>query len=90
MKYMATWTIQPGQAKPCAEAFLKSGATAPEGMEILGRWHAPGSAHGWALVQGDITAIGAHMAEWGQFLDIQVFPVVEDEQAGAALSKVYG
>ena len=90
MKFIATWKIQAGQTKAVAQAFLTSGAGAHEGMEILGRWHAPGSAKGWVLVQGDVTAIGSHMAEWGAYLDIDITPVIEDEQAGAALAKVYG
>lgn len=91
MKFIAAWTIKPGFHKPAGESFLKSGAPVPEGMEILGRWHAPGSAKGWVLIQGnDLTAIAAHMAEWGDMLDLDVTPVLEDQEAGAALSRVYG
>lgn len=91
MKFMGTWKISPGCHKPAAEAFLHGGgAPAPEGMEILGRWHAPGSSRGWVLMEGDVTAIAHHMAEWGNLLELDVTPVLEDEQAGAAMAKVYG
>jgi hypothetical protein len=63
----------------------------PEGLEPLERWHAPGSAHGWAVIEGsDTTAIAQHMAEWGGHLRLEITPVIEDAEAAAALSKVYG
>ena len=90
MKYMATWTVQAGMTEAVAKAFLESGAKAQEGHEILGRWHQPGSNKGWVLVQGDITAIAAHMAEWGKYLHIELTPVIEDDQAGEAMARIYG
>jgi hypothetical protein len=63
----------------------------PESLELLGRWHAPGSALGWALIEGtDTTALAQHLAEWGEYLEMQVTPVIQDEEAGAGLAKVYG
>ncbi len=91
MKFMVTWKIPPGCHKPAAEAFVKAGAPAPAGMEILGRWHAPGSADGWALIQGnDMKAIAQHMAEWANLLELRVTPVIEDKDAGESLARVYG
>lgn len=90
MKYMVSWKIPPGSHRPAAESFLKSGAPMPPGLESLGRWHAPGSGYGWLLTQGDPAALAQHMAEWANFLELQITPVIEDEQAGAALSKIYG
>jgi hypothetical protein len=91
MKFMVAWKIPAGSHKPAAEIFLRSGAPVPAGLELVGRWHAPGSAYGWALVEGnDTTALAQHMAEWANYLEMQVTPVIEDAEAGAGMSKAYG
>ena len=90
MKFMVTWKIQPGAHKPAAEGFLSSGAPLPPGIKSLGRWHAPGSGYGWLLVEGnDMTALAQHIAEWANLLELQVTPVIEDEEAASSLSTVY-
>jgi len=90
MKFMVSWKITPGHHKAAAEGFLKSGATAPEGLKLVGRWHAPGSGYGWALLEGqDLTAIAQHIAEWANLLEFQITPVLEDEEAGKGLSRAY-
>lgn len=81
----------PGHHRPAGEAFLKTGAPPSEGLTLIGRWHAPGSANGWALCEGDdLTAVAEHVAQWADLLEIQVTPVIEDEQAAEAISRVYG
>ncbi|MCI5122079.1 MAG: DUF3303 domain-containing protein [Candidatus Electrothrix sp. AUS4] len=91
MKFMISWKIAPEDRKSAAEAFLRGGAPMPEGLTLLGRWHAPGSSYGWILVEADdLGPVALHTAEWGDFLDLQTTPVLEDEAAGQALSQVYG
>lgn len=91
MQFMATWTIAPGEHKAAAEAFLQGGAPAADGMTILGRWHAPGSQRGWALIEtDDPAALAAHAMQWSSQLVIEHTPVVSDEITGAAMAKVYG
>ena len=91
MKYMLAWKIAPGHIKSAAEAFLKGGAPTPKGLTLIGRWHAPGSATGWAVVEGNnATALAQHVAEWEHLLEFQITPVLEDAEAGKALASVYG
>ena len=40
MKFMISWKIAPGHHKPAGEGFLKSGAPMPDGLTLIGRWHA--------------------------------------------------
>lgn len=90
MKFMVTWKIPPGSHRPAAESFLKSGAPLPAGLKAIGRWHAPGSGYGWLLVEGnDNIALAQHAAEWANYLELQITPVIEDEEAAKALSKAY-
>ena len=90
MKFMVAWKIPPGSYKPAAERFLKTGAPAPAGLKTLGRWHAPGSAYGWHLVEGDVTALAELMAIWADLLELQITPVTEDAEAASSLAKVHG
>jgi hypothetical protein len=88
MKFMAVWTIRPEHQREAIARFLKGGAPAPEGMTILGRWHVPGSQRGFVLIEtDDLTAHGAHMVEWGNNLELEVYPVYEDADAGMAMTK---
>lgn len=90
MKFMVTWKIPPGCHKAAAERFLKSGAPLPGGLKSLGRWHVPGSAAGWLLVEGDDNvALAQHLAEWANLLELQIAPVMGDEDAASGLSKAY-
>lgn len=91
MKYMISWKIPPGKYVGAAERFLHSGAPVPEPLTLVGRWHAPGSMYGWALIEGDDPiAMAQHSAEWARYLEIQVTPVLDDYEASAGISKVYG
>jgi len=63
----------------------------PEGLKMIGRWHAPGSVCGWLLVEGDdLKALYEHVAQWANLLDLQTSPVLEDSDTAEALAKVYG
>lgn len=91
MKYMISWKIAPGFHKTTMETFLKSGAPLPQGAEFIGRWHAPGSPYGWLLMESaDITTIAEHIAQWASLIEFEVTPVIDDDLAGQALSRVYG
>jgi hypothetical protein len=62
----------------------------PEGLTSLGRWHSPGSVNGWLLVETeDAVALAQHMAEWATMLELKITPVIGDEEATSAASKVY-
>ena len=90
MKYMVTWKIPTESYKKAVNTFLSSGAPMPEGLTSLGRWHAPGSVNGWLLVETeDAVALAQHMAEWASMLEVTITPVIEDEDAANAASKVY-
>lgn len=90
MKFMIVWRIAPGAYQTSVENFLSTGAPAPSGLRSVGRWHVPGSARGWHLVEGDPQAVAHHVAEWANLVELEVSPVIEDAEAAAGLSKVYG
>ena len=90
MKYMITWSIAPENFKAAVKRFLKTGAPAPKGLKTLGRWHTAGSSRGFHLVEGSEAGLAEINAEWADLLSLEVVPVVDDEVAGAAATKLYG
>jgi hypothetical protein len=84
MKIMAVWRTVPGKYKAALEAFLRSGGPVPVGAKTVGRWHVPGSTLGWHLIEGDINAVAQHVGEWADLLEIELYPVIGDEEAAAA------
>ena len=59
-------------------------------VEMIGRYHAPGSLEGWIVLKtDDPKAIYQHAAEWGEFLNWETTPVFTDEEAGPIVAKVY-
>ncbi len=90
MKFMIEWKISSSSYKATIEAFLSSGAPPSEGMTSLGRWHSPGSVRGWHLVEGDPVAIADHVAQWAPLAELEITPVLEDEDAAKGLSAVFG
>jgi len=87
---MMSWTIKPDCFKAAVALFLSTGAPLPEGMKMIGRWHAPGSTCGWLVVEGTIEDAYEHVSEWANLIEIQVTPVIEDAEAGAIAAKVHG
>lgn len=88
MKYMVCWTIPPENYTEAVDAFLEGGAPMPEGLNALGRWHAPGSNKGWLLCETDNpVSLAEHMAEWAHLLNTDVTPVIGDEDAAEAATR---
>lgn len=91
MKAMVVWRTVPGKYKTAVEQFLSTGGPVPEGAKTAGRWHVPGSTLGWHLIETDnLGAVAEHVAEWAEVLELEVYPVIEDAEAGEAVQKVHG
>ncbi len=90
MKIMVVWRTVPGKYKAALEQFLRTGGVVPPGAKTLGRWHAPGSFIGWHLIEGDLSAVAQHVAEWAEVLECDVYPVMEDAEAATVAGKIYG
>ena len=89
MLYVQHWSFKAGYHQKGAEKFLGGGGDYP-GVEMIGRYHAPGSLEGWIFLKtDDPKAIYQHAAEWGEFLNWETTPVFTDEEAGPIVAKVY-
>jgi hypothetical protein len=89
MKFMIAWKIPPGCYKMAVDRFLTTGAPDPAGVKTIGRWHAPASSYGWHLVEADAAGVAELETVWGDVLEIQVTPVIDDAQAAKSLAKVH-
>ncbi len=90
MKFMSVWSVQPGKMAEAIAKFLATGAPAPQGVQILGRWHKGDLTGGFTLVESaDPKALYESAAEWADLVEIHSFPVVEDGDAGAVLAKLF-
>ena len=88
MKFIVQWSGLPTAENAVIERFMKTGGQMPEGVKLLGRWHAIGGLHGVAIVESDDTqAMAALALDWGDLLTMSVFPAMTDEDLGGALGK---
>ncbi len=91
MKFMVVWKTVPGMYKTAVDQFLRTGGAVPAGAKTAGRWHVPGSTLGWHLIEAsDLTVLAQSAAEWAEVLEMEIYPVIEDAEAGAAAKKAFG
>lgn len=90
MKFMSTWAVRPGKMSEVIARFLSTGAPAPGGVKVLGRWHRADLSGGFTLSEADDPrAMYESAAEWADLIDIQSTLVVEDADAGVVLGKLF-
>jgi Protein of unknown function (DUF3303) len=91
MKFVGIWSLRPNMYKSATARFLESAAKPPEGIRTIGRWHYADASGGIHVFECDnAQAITEFMHEWADVLEIDVRPVVEDAEAGAAMAKQAG
>jgi hypothetical protein len=91
MKYMATWSAQPGTLREAVSRFLSGKAAPPAGVTLMGRWHSIDCSHGFTLYESDNpAAVYEAAAVWAEMLDIEIVAVIDDAEAGPVLAKVFG
>jgi hypothetical protein len=83
VKYLVTWTLSPANYKAATERFLQTGGGAPQGVRIIGRYHAIG--HGVVIAEGDVKGIYQWIAQWSDLLAFTVTPVMEDAEAAEVM-----
>ncbi|HEY4296815.1 MAG TPA: DUF3303 family protein [Paraburkholderia sp.] len=88
MKFIVQWNGLPSAENAVIERFMKTGGKVPDGVTLLGRWHAAGGLHGVAIVEAnDTQSMVALSLDWGDLLTVDIFPALTDEELGAALGR---
>ncbi len=87
MLFMARWTALPEAQQAASELFRKTGGAPPDGITVLGRWHAVGSIDGIAICEcASIEPLAEWVLEWAHLLAFDVKPALTDEQLGKLLT----
>ena len=91
MKFMVSWSINHEQWLPILEKFSgmtpEQRADVGDGVKMIGRWHDTNSRSGVAIFETtDLTALNRYLGKWNPFMDLDVSPVLDDEET-AALAK---
>ena len=87
MKFLVTWQLHEGKLHDTLAMFARMGekgeqANMPAGVKLLGRWHDLVRGGGVAIVESpSAEAISAYALGWNRFMDLDIAPVVDDEEA---------
>ena len=89
MKFLVTWQLHHGKLHDTLSLFSKISEeeeTAMRGdhIQMLGRWHDLVGGSGVAIIESDSAeAVSAYALSWSRTIDIDISPVVDDDQAKA-------
>jgi hypothetical protein len=87
MKFIVQWNGQPSAQQSSMERFMKTGGLPPENVTMLGRWHAIGAFHGFAIIETtDTGALAAWVTQWADLLSFTIAPALSDEELGAVMA----
>ena len=89
MKIMTTWSLKPGAFSEAVRRFLAGQAAPPQGVTLLGRWHAADLSIGFTLTEtNDPTALYLSATPWADLLELKSYIVIEDGEAGPVLANL--
>lgn len=88
MKFMGKWTIHQDKWLPILKQWSsmtpQQRADAGPGVKIVGRWHDFASRTGVIVMESnDIAAVQRYVGRWNPYMDIELAPVLDDEEAAA-------
>lgn len=86
MTFMMSYRLRNERRDEARARFQEAGAQPPANVKLIGRWHAL-TGHGWTVAESDDPiALGKWAEEWNDVLDMQITPVIGDQQ----LATVFG
>jgi hypothetical protein len=95
MKFMVTWRIHPEKRHETMKVWSslkpEQRADAGSGVKILGRWHNIAEFTGVAILETESTAaMSLYLMQWNSMMDMDVAPVLDDEESAQAGKKFLG
>jgi hypothetical protein len=91
MTFMVTYSLPIETVEERTSRFLNTGAPPPEGVTMLGRWHAVSAARGWVLATTqDPKALFHWITGWSDVMDFEIDLVLDDEEAAEVLRRRMG
>jgi hypothetical protein len=89
MKFMITWQLHPGKLADALEYFSQMTQEQDEqdrgkSIKLIGRWHDLTRGRGVTICESDSAeAISNWALNWNSILDLDVTPVLDDEETRA-------
>ena len=86
MKFMGKWTIHQDKWLPILKQWAsmtpEQRADGGAGVKIIGRWHDFAARTGVIVMESnDIAAVQRYIGRWNPYMDIELSPVLDDEEA---------
>lgn len=88
MKFLTTWKTQPGTFNATIARFLETGGAPPAGIRMLHRFHGMNGTGIVVSESDDPKAMFQWVAQWGDVIELNVTPCVDDADAGAVLASL--
>ena len=93
MKFLATWNVSQDKFLPVLKKWSSMSpqdrATADDGVKIIGRWHDLAGRKGVAILESnDIAAVQRYAGRWNPYMDLNIAPVVDDEESAAVARQI--
>jgi hypothetical protein len=88
-KYMIRWNWPPEHRNEVIKRFTEGSAMQPpDGLSVVGRWHAAAGGGGWGVLEtDDPKTIADWFLHWSDVLSYEATPVIPDEELGEMLQK---
>jgi Domain of unknown function (DUF3303) len=88
MKFMVQWSIDQDKWIPIMKVWSSMTAAqradAGDGVKLVGRWHDVNGRTGVAILEtSDAAAMGRYLNQWNTMCNLQVAPVLGDEESAA-------
>ena len=95
MKFMLTWSSIPETRHEAYRAFAEMSDADDDadhpGVTLIGRWHDVAAGQGVLICESDdISAVHAWAFNWNSLLDVEVCPVVDDQECKTILRGKFG
>jgi hypothetical protein len=96
MKFMVTYSIHLDKRHQALQAFSQmtqadDQADLGENITLIGRWHKLGGGNGIAIVESNDAQALAHWAvNWNHIMELDIQPVIDDEEARAIGKRKFG
>ena len=89
MKFLVTWQMHPGELHETLKRFSQMSpadeqALMGDNVKLIGRWHDLQRGSGAAVFEaGDASALAKYSLGWNNVMELDVTPVLDDEEARA-------
>lgn len=96
MKFLVSYSIHPEKRHQALQAFSQMTkaddlADVGDNIKLIGRWHDLTGGTGIAIIESeDAQALASWAVNWNHIMDLEVKPVIDDEEARAIGKQKFG